>query len=108
MVQSDPVSDLVCCGASQVEVLRGTSRKGRVEHDNTVVHGVTCVVCREGGITEKSLGITIIETDSVEVERFGISLSKSVLHDGLQVGIRRYIVEPGWVQRPHDILQLET
>lgn len=108
MVQPEPVSDLVCRGAPQAEVRHGTSRKGRVENNDTIIHGVSRVVHRKGGITQKTPGTVATETNSVEVEGFDISLSKSVLHGGLHVGVWSDIVEPGGIQCPGNILQLET
>ena len=108
MVQPKPVSDFVCRGAPQVEAGHGTSRKGGVENNDTVIHGVSRVVDREGGITQKTVRTTGIETNSVEVERFSISLPKSVLHSGLHVGIWSYVVEPGGLQCPGGVLELET
>lgn len=108
MVESEPVSDLVSRGASQVEVSHGTTRKGRVENNDSVVLGVGRVVGRESSVTEETLPITAGETDGVEVERAGISRPECVLHGGLLGGVWSGVVEPPRVRCPGDVLQLEA
>ena len=108
MVEPDPVSDLVSRGTSQVVVDHGTSREGRVENHDTVVHGVGLVVGREGSVTEKTLAFAGSETDGVEVERVGATLSESGLHAGLLGGIRSGAVEPVGIQGPGSVGQFES
>jgi len=108
VVESEPVSDLMSRGASHVEVSHGTTRKGRIEDDDSVVPGVGRVVARESSVTEETLPITAGETDGVEVERAGISRSESVLHGGLLAGVWSGVVEPPRVRCPADVLQLEA
>lgn len=95
-------------GASQVEVGRGATRKGRVQNDDSVILGVGLVVGRESSVAEETFTITGGETDGVDVERAGGSRSESILHVGLLGGIRSDIVEPVGVQCPGGVLQLEA
>ena len=104
MVEPDPVADLMSCSASQVVRLRSTSRKRRVEKNDSVILGLALVFAREGGITE---GI-VAETDGVEVQRSGVSLSESVLHFGLLAVTYISPVEPDGIQVPGDLRQFET
>ena len=93
MVESDPVADLMSRSASLVVGRPGTSRKRRVEKNNSIILGVELVVVREGSVTEEA----IAETDGVKVQRSGVSSSEGVLHVGLFRGTQRDIVEPGGV-----------
>ena len=81
------MSDLMGRGTSQVEVSCGATRKGRVKDNDSVVRGVRLVARWEGRVTKQALGTTGGETDGVDVERAGVSLSESVLHGGLLGGI---------------------
>ena len=102
------MSDLMSRGASHVELSHGTTRKGRVEDNDSVILGVGRVVSRESSVTEETLSITGGETDGVEVERTGSSRSESILHGGLLVGIWCGAVEPIGVQCPGGALELEV
>jgi hypothetical protein len=95
-------------GPSQVEVGHRTSRKGRIEKNDSVILGVGRVVGREGSVTEETLAITGGETDGVEVERTGGSNSESFLHGGLLGGIWGGPVEPAGAQGPGGVRQLEA
>ena len=79
-----------------------------MENNDSVVHRVSSVVRRECGIAQDIASIGIIETDSVDIERFYVSLSKGVLHGSLKVGIWSDVVEPGGIQGPGRVLELET
>ena len=102
------MSDLMSRGASLIVRRKGTSRKRLVEDNDTIVLGVGCVVGREGGVTEETRAIASGETDGVEVEGAGGTLSESVLHGGLLGGIWSGAIEPGGIQGPGGVRQLET
>jgi len=108
VVEPDPVPGLMSQGASKVEGSHGTSRKGRVEHNDTIVLGVGRVVSGEGGVTEETRGVTGRETDGIDVKRVGGSLSESVLHLGLLGGVWSGLVEPAGVHGPGGVHQLEA
>ena len=69
--------------------------------------GVTLVVCGEGGVTEETLGLFIIETNSVDVEGVGASLPERRLHLSLLVVSRGDIVEPVFIRYLGDAPQSE-
>ena len=102
------MSHLVNQDASQVVKSRRASRKGRVVKNDPIVFGVTRVVRREGGKAEETPGSVIVETDSVDVERVGTSLIKSVLHGSLLHAFWSDIVEPVRIRYPPDTLQVKT
>lgn len=107
VVEANPVSDLVGRGASQVEAILSTTRKGREENNNTVILGVGREVIRESGITEETLACAGTETNGVKVECGDGSGSESLLHLCLDVGLWSDAAEPIGVQCLGDILQLE-
>lgn len=76
--------------------------------NDPVIFGVTPVASREGGITEETPRIIVIETDGVNIERFDIPLSKSVLHGRLLIVFWRDIVKPVYIQCPGDTPQSEA
>lgn len=108
VVQPDPMSNLVSEGLSSVVGSFRTPGKSRVADDNPIVQGVRVVVCREGGVAEKAPGTIGVETDGVDVESAGISLSKSFLHSELLGGLRGGVVKPVCVQCPNGVSQLEA
>jgi len=81
------VSDLVSQRASLVVGSVGTSREGGVEEDDAVKSGVCVVLVREGSVTEDAVSVTICFTNSVDIERAGVSHSKICLHVGLLSGL---------------------
>ena len=108
VVQPSPVSNLMSEGLSLVVGSFRTPGKSRVADDNPIVQGVRVVVCREGGVTEKAPGTISVETNGVDVESVGISLSKSFLHSELLRGLRGGVVKPVCVQCPNGVSQLEA
>lgn len=72
--------NLMSRGYPQVEGLCGTSRKGGVENNDSVILGVVLDLVGEGSVTEE---VTASKVDGVDVQRTGGSLSESVLHLGL-------------------------
>jgi hypothetical protein len=48
--------------------------------NDAVVDWVTIIVRREGGITEKTQGIIVVESDGVDVEGESASFAKRALH----------------------------
>ena len=86
----------------------GALRKGRVAKDDSIIGGITVVVLREGGITEETPGIIIVETHGVDVESVDGSLPKVLLHGSLLGVFGSGVVEPVRVHSPGNAYKLET
>ena len=108
MVETDPVSDLVSRSASQVEAIRGTSRKGREENNDSIILGGGLEGVREGSITEETRTVAGSETNGVNVEGGLGSTSESLLHLCVDIILWSGAAEPPGVQCPGGVLQLES
>lgn len=97
VIETQPMSNFVRQSLSLVIVLQTSSGQARVEDNNTIVFRVSGIVGWESGIAEKTLSITGLEADGVDVEGGCVTFAERALHFGLGSSLGTDTAEPAGV-----------
>jgi len=107
VVESNPVTGLVCQGATQICRSSGTPGERSEIYDDNVVLGVATVVGREGSVAEETLCGGIVESDGEDVESVGTATPEGRLHLRLFRGLWASIIKPLSIDDPGDVGKFE-